>query len=309
MSKVYPLIAILFILLAAGCVEEEPPELEVARFATYHDFIISEEGLPALQESYGFEFDVVYDLVFGLTHEALYHGDVDAAMGYATDGKIQELDLVRLTDDKSFFSVYNPAPVIRRETLQEHPQIEEIMAAISAQLDTDTMINLNYLADIKEYPHSEIARDWLKQEGFLSGEGQPALDTEPVIIGAKPFTEQQTLAQITILALEHAGIPVEDRTDLGDTPQNRNALLTGEIHLYWEYTGTAWWEIFEKEDPLPDHELYQRIAKKDAENDLVWLEPAPLKDSYAILMQEERARELEITTISDLALWVNQLQE
>lgn len=71
------------ITLKKSCLKEGcPPE-----------FIAQEEGFEAFAQTYDLHFDRVYELVIGLTHEALRAGDVDAAIGYATDGKIKELDL------------------------------------------------------------------------------------------------------------------------------------------------------------------------------------------------------------------------
>jgi osmoprotectant transport system substrate-binding protein len=62
---------------------------------------------------------------------------------------------------------------------------------------------------------------------------------EPISIGSKQFTEQIVLGQIMLAALEDAGYAVEDRTNLGSTQVNRDALVNGEIDIYAEYTGTA----------------------------------------------------------------------
>ncbi|MBW3606575.1 MAG: hypothetical protein KY460_17040, partial [Actinobacteria bacterium] len=59
-------------------------------------------------------------------------------------------------------------------------------------------------------------------------------------VGSKEFTEQLILGQITIQALEAAGATVEDQTGLVGSTTVREALLSGEIDMYWEYTGTGW---------------------------------------------------------------------
>ena len=94
------------------------PEFQV-KFAANYEFVVHEDGLNALKEYYGIQFDEVYEMAIGLTHEALRAGDVDVAKGFATDGKIKELDLVNLKDDKELFPAYHPAPIIRKEILQK----------------------------------------------------------------------------------------------------------------------------------------------------------------------------------------------
>lgn len=292
-----------------GCPAEDPvQQARKIKFAADHEFLIREDGLPALQEFYGFQFDEVYGMVIGLTHEALRARDVDAALGYATDGKIKELSLVSLEDDKEFFPVYNPAPVIRQEALELFPEVETILNEIASRLDTKTMISLNYLVDLERYEPSRVAMDWLIAEGLISEDWQKPDGESYLVIGSKNFTEQKILGQIAIIALENAGIPVKDYTNLGDTKANRTALLEGKIDMYWEYTGIAWSNFFsEKATDMPD-DIYSYIAKKDAEAGLIWLKYAPFNNAYTILMCQERAEELEITTISELVAWIKQVQ-
>lgn len=149
--------------------EEQQAAGEEVEFATDHEFMVREDGLPALEETYDFAFDEVHDMAIGLTHEALRDGDVDAAMGFATDGKIEELELVNLEDDKMFFPVYNAAPVFRAEVLEQFPEIEDIMADIAPRLDDETMIYLNYRVDVEGYEPDEVAEEWLLEEGLISG--------------------------------------------------------------------------------------------------------------------------------------------
>jgi len=150
-------------------VEEQQAAGEEVEFAAVHEFMVREDGLPALEETYGFAFDEVHDMAIGLTHEALRNGEVDAAMSFATDGKIEELDLVNLEDDKKFFPVYNAAPVFRAEVLEQFPEIEDIMADIAPRLDDETMIYLNYRVDVEGYEPDEVAEEWLLEEGLISG--------------------------------------------------------------------------------------------------------------------------------------------
>ncbi len=149
-------------------IEEQQEAGEIVEFATDHEFMVREDGYPALQELYGFEFDEVYDMAIGLTHEALRDGDVDVAMGFATDGKIAELELVNLIDDQEFFPVYNPAPVFRAEMLEEYPEMENLLADVAALLDTDTMIHLNYLVDVEDEDPRDAARDFLLEHGLIT---------------------------------------------------------------------------------------------------------------------------------------------
>ncbi|MPZ61043.1 MAG: glycine/betaine ABC transporter substrate-binding protein [Propionibacteriales bacterium] len=134
--------------------------------------------------------------------------------------------------------------------------------------------------------------------------GEGPLAGQEFTIGTKGFTEHFILAQMTRHRLEDAGASVDVR-DLPATAQVRKALLNDEIQLYWEYTGTAWTNFLghDSVDPNVDPgELYQQVAADDLEeNGVRWMEPATFNNTYAIVMGQEVAEDLGVTTLSELA--------
>jgi len=145
----------------------DAPSPGVWNFATDHEYTIRDDGYPGLQELYGFEFADVITMDLGITYGALRDGDVVTAMGFATDGRIAAFDLVNLVDDLNFHPVYNCSPVIRQDTLEEFPQIAEILNPIARALDAETMSSLNMQVDIEERLPSEVAEEWLIEQGFI----------------------------------------------------------------------------------------------------------------------------------------------
>ena len=103
-----------------------------------------------------------------------------------------------------------------------------------------------------------------------------------IVVGSKDFTENILLGQMLVIALEEAGIPVEDRTNLGGTVVNRDALLAGDINVYPEYNGTGWTVHLEQEDPSFDRDvLYNAVAEKDlADNGIRWVGHSPFNNTY-----------------------------
>ena len=145
----------------------DAPSPGVWNFATDHEYTIRDDGYPGLQELYGFEFAEVITMDLGITYGALRDGDVVTAMGFATDGRIAAFELVNLVDDLNFHPVYNCSPVIRQDTLEEFPQIAEILNPIARALDAETMSSLNMQVDIEERLPSEVAEEWLIEQGFI----------------------------------------------------------------------------------------------------------------------------------------------
>jgi osmoprotectant transport system substrate-binding protein len=126
----------------------------------------------------------------------------------------------------------------------------------------------------------------------------------PVNVASKGFTEQIILGKIMVDLLKDRGIPVKDRTSLGGTNVNRQALEQGQIDVYMEYTGTAWLTFFKKKEVVRDSMgLYDKVKAIDAKKGLIWLAPAKFNNTYAIVMEAKKADELGIHTLSDWANW------
>jgi osmoprotectant transport system substrate-binding protein len=121
-------------------------------------------------------------------------------------------------------------------------------------------------------------------------------------VGSESFTEQEVLGNIAIEVLEAADATVIDRTGLGGNEEVRQALESGEIDLYWEYTATGWLVHLSETDSISDpREQYEAVARQDLEeNGIKWLDPAPGNDTYAIAASEKTSRDLGVETISDL---------
>ena len=121
-------------------------------------------------------------------------------------------------------------------------------------------------------------------------------------VGSKEFTEQLILGQITLQALENAGATVEDQTGLAGSVAARKALESGEIDMYWEYTGTGWITYLGHTKPVPGRQKqFEAVAKEDLEkNNIEWLEPpAPANNTYAIAVRKEVYDKLGVKDLSD----------
>jgi len=125
-------------------------------------------------------------------------------------------------------------------------------------------------------------------------------------VGSKEFTEQLILGQITIQVLEDAGATVDDQTGLVGSKVVRAALTSGDIDMYWEYTGTGWITHLGNTAPVVgSQEQFDAVKEADAANNIVWLDPAPFNNTYAIALASEKATELALTTLSELATFAN----
>ena len=138
----------------------------------------------------------------------------------------------------------------------------------------------------------EVAQSGVASEVELS-------DAE-ITVGSKEFTEQLILGQIAYQALQAAGADVTEEIGLVGTNVVREALESGEIDMYWEYTGTAWINILGNTDPVPGvQEQWEAVAEADDANGLTWLPPAPANNTYALAAGPSAPE--DVTTISDYA--------
>lgn len=138
-------------------------------FGLNAEFYARPDGYRGLQKKYDFRFpqDKLKKMDSGLVYKALKDGDVEVAMGFATDGRIKGFNFVVLKDNLQYFPVYNPAPVVRKATAEKYPQLKSIFKKLGAKLDTATMTRLNYEVDIEHKDAMNVAKDWLKSKGLI----------------------------------------------------------------------------------------------------------------------------------------------
>jgi osmoprotectant transport system substrate-binding protein len=121
-------------------------------------------------------------------------------------------------------------------------------------------------------------------------------------VGSKDFSESIILGQITMQLLTAHGATVTDKTNIKGSTNTRTALTSGDIDMYWEYTGTGWVTYLKHTTPIPDpQQQYDAVAKEDlSTNKVVWGAPAPLNNTYAFAIRKEKAAELGVKNLSDL---------
>lgn len=127
------------------------------------------DGFKKLAKIYGLNipFENIKKMSLGLAYQALKDGQVDVGMGFATDGRIAAFGFVNLEDNKQFFPVYNPAPVVRKEVFEKYPEIQNILKPLAEKLDTSAMQSMNKAVDVEHKSEADVARAWLKEEGLL----------------------------------------------------------------------------------------------------------------------------------------------
>ncbi|MER3445250.1 MAG: ABC transporter substrate-binding protein [Meiothermus sp.] len=142
------------------------------------------------------------------------------------------------------------------------------------------------------------------------GMGLALAQKGPITVGSKIDTEGEVLCQMVKLRLEAAGFRINDRCRTGTTNIVRKALTSGEIDLYPEYTGTALTQFFPEaqvEAALTRDAKrgFDKAKELDAKNGIVWLNPAPANNTWAIAVPKALAEKEGLKTMADFARYVN----
>ena len=130
----------------------------------------------------------------------------------------------------------------------------------------------------------------------------------PVVVASKIDTEGALLGQMIIAMLKANGFDAVDKTEFGPTDITRKALLSGEIDIYPEYTGNG---AFFFNDTRPElwkdaEKGYDTVKKLDLEkNSVVWLQPAPANNTWAIAVRKDLGQAEKIKTMDDFAAYIN----
>ncbi|MBD2093104.1 quaternary ammonium transporter [Microcoleus sp. FACHB-1515] len=130
----------------------------------------------------------------------------------------------------------------------------------------------------------------------------------PVKVGSKDFTEAFIIGEMYALALENAGLEVERKLNLGGTPVAQAGLVSGEIDLYPEYTGTALLDVLKQPSQSDRQAVFDKVSEGYKQQfNLVWLDPSPMNNTQALAMTKEKSDALGIKTISDMVAKADQL--
>jgi len=150
--------------------KKNPGKMSLASNA---EFYSRADGFKGMMEFYGLTFGKeipdanVKKMETPLCKKAVRDNQVLSGMAFATDGEIKDYNQTVLTDDKNYFPIYNPAPVVRKAVLDQYPNIKFILGEIGPSLDTATMTRLNYRVNVNGEKPEAVAKSWLTGVGLI----------------------------------------------------------------------------------------------------------------------------------------------
>jgi len=125
------------------------------------------DGYSAFQETYDIDFGDTNPMEIGLVYDAVKNGEMDVVLAYSTDPRIVAFDLKLLEDDKNFFPPYDAVPMIRKEVLDEHPEIEEAIEPLFGAFDEEAIAELSGKVDNDGEDIKDVAKEYLEDQGLL----------------------------------------------------------------------------------------------------------------------------------------------
>lgn len=133
-----------------------------------YEFMERPDGYQGLVDTYGLKFAEkprIMDL--GLLARALQDRQIDFAGGNATDGLIPAMDLFVLADDRHYFPPYEAVPVIREQTVQQHPEVASALAELAGKISDAEMQHMNYAVDGQHRDVQEVVREFLRSKNLV----------------------------------------------------------------------------------------------------------------------------------------------
>ncbi len=133
-----------------------------------YEFMERPDGYRGLASVYGLHFAEpprIMDL--GLLARALKDHQIDLAAGNTTDGQIRVLGLFVLEDDRHYFPPYEAVPVMRRQTLQQYPEVGQALGELAGKISDEQMQQMNYEVEGQHRDAADVAREFLKSKGLV----------------------------------------------------------------------------------------------------------------------------------------------
>lgn len=112
-------------------------------------------------------------------------------------------------------------------------------------------------------------------------------------VTSKAFTEQLVLGKIAALAGRAAGFKMNDLTNVPGSQPARELIASGQASMMWEYTGTAWMTYLGHDEGIADQpKQWQAVHDQEIGNGIVWGDPAPMNNTYALAVRSEGIKDL-----------------
>ncbi len=227
-------------------------------------------------------------------------GDGDAAASGEACAPVAGDQLVVLEDDKGLQNADNIIPAVNAAAAEANPALLPALDAVSAELTTDELVEMNAAVDVDRQSAEDVAAAWVEENvdttGLESGSGE-------IVVGGANFTESTILATIYADVLTAAGFQATVQ-EVGNRELYLQALQDGQIQVFPEYLSTVT-EFLEGDDATDVASgdvdaTVEALTPLAEENGLVFGEPSEAADQNAFAVTQAFADEYGVATLSEL---------
>jgi osmoprotectant transport system substrate-binding protein len=132
-----------------------------------YEFMERPDGYEGLARAYGLRFSAAPRILdLGLLYRALLDKQVDLVAGNSTDGLLSARDLTILEDDKHYFPPYEAVPIVREQTLREHPEVGAAIQELAGKISSEEMSHMNFEVEGERRDAADVAREFLLSKGL-----------------------------------------------------------------------------------------------------------------------------------------------
>ena len=237
-------------------------------------------------------------------------GECDLGISSTTNPQAIQFELKRLADTQDYLRKTNSVPIVRQDTLAQHPKIAAIASSISGILSEETFLAMRTQIALgadntpdsgDEQEIATIVQNFLLDTRVLR-------DRPTIVIGVQNFTETLLLAEMTKQLFEAAGFDAVETLPLGDTVNDQFTALESEIvDITWVYVGAALQVTHGQAESIGDPTLaWQRVSQLDQDAIYHWLQPSAFNNTFTLLVNPSREiPNAQLTTIEELADYMN----
>lgn len=136
-------------------------------FCAEQEFFNRKDGYPGFSQTYGLKFKETKAMETSLKYKAVIDKKADVIDAFSTDGELVSTDMTILEDDKGFFPPYYCAPIVRMDTLEKYPELEEALNLLRGMISDTDMQNMNYQVKEQGKDAAQVASEFLKAKGII----------------------------------------------------------------------------------------------------------------------------------------------
>ena len=131
------------------------------------EFADREDGYLGIQSLYGIQFDDLVTMEPKLRYSAIENGEINLMDAYSTDSELRQYGLKVLEDDQKLFPPYQGAPLMRKETAEDNPDVVEALNKLVGQITDREMREMNYQVNVEGVDPGDAAESYLKEAKII----------------------------------------------------------------------------------------------------------------------------------------------